>query len=90
MSHISWQVVTVACIGAGCALTANLLSFKMIEKLNNKLPEQRQISYLWWGTEVRRDYKQMYARDGIVIVHDLCLAGVVLSFLLALKYWVFA
>lgn len=88
--HIPWQMVPIASVGAASTLTANLLSFKMIEKVNAALPEQQQISYFWWSTEVRQKYKQMYGRDAIVAVHDLCLIAMGVTFLLALRYWVFA
>ena len=31
-----------------CAITATLVIFDMVERVNEKLPEERQFSPLWW------------------------------------------
>ena len=71
------------------ALSANLISFRMIEKLNNRLPEREHISYVWWGTEVRRKFKQAYPQDKLAVALDACYVTMFACFLVVVRYWVF-
>ena len=88
-AHIPWPVIPAACLGVFSALLANLVSFRMIEKLNTRLPERERISYVWWGSEVRRTFKQTYPRDKMVVALDASVVTMVLCFLVVIRYWVF-
>jgi hypothetical protein len=66
-----------------------MLWFIMIGKINERVPENERISYFWWGTEVRRKYKQLYPASKLPLLADVCLVLMVLSFLLLLRFWVF-
>ena len=66
-----------------------MLSFIMIGKINERVPENERISYFWWGTEVRRRYKQIYPAGKLALLADLCLVLMVFSFLLLIRFWAF-
>lgn len=61
----------------------------MIEKLNSQLPEKEHISYVWWGTEVRRKFKALHPHNRMIVVLDGCYIIMVLCFLIGIRYWVF-
>ena len=88
-THLRWQVIPAVCVGAPSAVVANLVSFRMIEKLNRGVPEQEHTSYVWWGTEVRGKFKRAYPRDKTVVVLDASVITMILCFLVAIRYWVF-
>jgi hypothetical protein len=83
------RVIVIALLGGSFAIFANMLSFLMIGKINERVPENERISYFWWGTEVRRRYKQLYPTSKLALLADLCLMLMVLCFLLLIRFWVF-
>jgi hypothetical protein len=87
--QISLPAMISVCLGTSGAVLANLISFVMIGKINERVPEDQRISYLWWGTEVRRRFKQLYPGNRLVFLHDCCLAATVLGFFLGVRFWVF-
>jgi hypothetical protein len=87
-SHLT-VVIFAACIGASAAILANMISFVMIGKINEQVPQGERISYLWWGTNVRRRFKQLYPGNRLVILLDSCLVLMILCFLLGVRFWVF-
>ncbi len=54
------------------AILANMISFIMIGKINERAPENERISYFWWGTEVRRRFKSLYPDSKLTRFLDLC------------------
>jgi hypothetical protein len=74
--------IIVVCLGASFAIFANMLSFIMIGKINERVPENERISYLWWGTEVRKKFKQIYPDNRLVLLLDSCVVLMVLLFVL--------
>jgi hypothetical protein len=86
---IPLSVIVIALLGGSFAIFANMLSFIMIGKINERVPENERISYFWWGTEVRKRYKQFYPASKLALLADLCLVMMVLSFLLLIRFWVF-
>ena len=87
--RISLPVLIIFCLGASSAIFANILCFVMIGKINERVKENERISYIWWGTEVRRKFKQLYPESRLVLLLDSCAVIMVLSFLFLIKYWVF-
>ena len=87
--QISWPVIIAVCLGTSSAVFANLISFVMIGKVNERVPESERISYLRWGTEVRRRFKLLYPGNRLVLLLDCCLALMILCFVLGIKFWVF-
>jgi hypothetical protein len=49
-----------------------MVSFFMIGKVNERLPITQRISYLWWGSEVRTRFKQLYPSSRLIWLHDSC------------------
>ena len=83
------RVIAIAFLGGSFAIFANMLSFIMIGKINERVPENERISYFWWSTEVRKRYKQFYPASKLALLADLCLVLMVFSFLLVIRFWVF-
>ena len=90
ISQISLPVFLVGCIGGSAAAFANLISFMMIGKINERSPENERISYLWWGTEVRRRFKQLYPGSRLVLLLDSCVVLMVLCGIFLIRFWVFS
>jgi hypothetical protein len=89
MTQISWPVILAACVGGTAAILANMISFIMIGKINTVLPEGERISYLWWGSGVRKRFKQLYPRNKLVLLRDSCLVMMILCFIVVVRFWVF-
>ncbi len=81
--------IIFASLGGSFAIFANTLYFIMIGKINERVPESERISYLWWGTEVRKKFKQFYPGSRLVLLLDSCLVLMVLCFVFLLRFWVF-
>jgi hypothetical protein len=86
---IPLRVIVIALLAGSFAIFANMLSFVMIGKINERVPESERISYFWWGTEVRKRYKHLYPAGKLSLLADLCLILMVVCFLLLVKFWVF-
>ena len=89
MSQISLPVIIAGSLMTSPAVLANMLSFIMVGKINERLPENERISYFWWGTEVRRRFKRLYPKNRLVFLLDSCVFLMVLCFLLLIRFWVF-
>jgi hypothetical protein len=83
------RVIVIALLFGSFAILANMVSFIMIGKINERVPENERISYFWWSTEVRKRYKQFYPASKLALLADLCLVLMVLFFLLLVRFWVF-
>jgi hypothetical protein len=79
--QISLPDIVIGCLGGSAAVIANMTSFVMIGKINERAPEHERISYLRWGTEVRRRFKQLYPGNRLVVLLDACIVLMVLSFI---------
>ena len=79
--QISLPDLIAGCVMASGAVFANLISFAMIGKINERVPGNERISYLRWGTEVRRKFKQLYPGDRLVVLLDACIVLMVLGFI---------
>ncbi len=86
---IPLRVIVIGLLGGSFAIFANMLSFIMIGKINERVAESERISYFWWGTEVRRRFKQLYPASKLALLADICLGLTVVSFLLLIRFWVF-
>jgi hypothetical protein len=78
--QISLRDLIAGCVGASSAVFANLISFVMIGKINERVPESERISYLWWGTGVRRRFKELYPGNKLAFLLDSCVVLMILSF----------
>jgi hypothetical protein len=86
---ISWPVIIAGSLGASATIFANVISFVMIGKINERVPESRRISYVWWGTDVRTRFRQLYPENRLVLLLDSCVAMTVLCFIVLMRFWVF-
>jgi hypothetical protein len=89
MSPFTVRAIVVGLIGGSFAIFANMISFAMIGKINERVPESERISYFWWGTEVRKRFKELYPESRLTLLLDLCVILMVVSFLVLLRVWVF-
>ena len=83
------RAIIAAGLGGSFAVLANTLSFIMIGKVNERVPENERISYFWWGTEVRRRFKQLYPESRLVFLRDLCVVLMAVCFVFLIRFWVF-
>ena len=89
ISLIPPPVTIAVCLGALSTISANILSFIMIGKINERVPVNDRVSYFWWGTEVRKKFKQLYPGNKLVLLLDSCFALMLICSLLLIKFWVF-
>ena len=89
MPPFTVRAIVVALIGGSFAIFANMISFDMIGKINERAPENERISYFWWGTEVRKRFKELYPESRLTLLLDLCVILMVICFLVLLRVWVF-
>jgi len=89
MPPFTVRAIVVALIGGSFAVFANMISFSMIGKINERVPENERISYFWWGTEVRKRFKELYPESRLTLLLDLCVILMVICFLVLLRVWVF-
>ena len=89
MTQISLPVIVAVCLIATAAVVANMISFVMVGKLNIRLPDSERITYLWWGTGVRKQFKQLHPGNKLIYLLDSCLVIMILCFIFLIKFWVF-
>jgi hypothetical protein len=83
------NIVFIALLGGLFAIAANMLSFVMIGKINERVSEAERISYFWWGTEVRKRYKELFPASKLPLLVNICLVTLFVVFALVVKFWVF-
>jgi len=86
---VSLPVLMAAGLMASSAILANMLSLIMIGKINERVPESERISYFWWGSDVRRRFKELYPENRLVFLLDCCVGLMILSFIVLIRFWVF-
>lgn len=70
-THIIVEIGAFMC-GVVCAITATLVVFEMVDRVNEKLPEDRQLSPLWWYPS---KYSRLVPNTGDSIRAELTSAG---------------
>jgi hypothetical protein len=78
--QVSLFDIVAGCLFGSAAVFANMIYFVMIGKINERVPENERISYLWWGTEVRKRFKQLYPANKLVLLLDSSVAFMFLCF----------
>ena len=76
--------VVFMCLGGSFAILSNLIYFVMIGKINERVPPDQRVSYIWWGSEVKRKYSQLYPDDKLAVMLNVCLTLTVICFPLLL------
>lgn len=68
-AHVIIGIAAFICCVA-CAITSSFVVFQMVDKVNDKLPEERQFSVIWWyWSKYKRlfaEYKRLYP-DGSLL-----------------------
>jgi hypothetical protein len=74
-----------------CGIGSSLVSFEMIERVNERLPKDQQFATLWWYCpKIRRlwrEYKTLYP-DGSLL-NRLRILGVLIFACLLICFWAF-
>jgi len=78
-----WEVVFM-CLGGSFAILGNIIYFDMIGKINDRVPKGERVSYLLWGTEVRKKYKELYPTSRLSLLLNVCVAFMLVCFPLML------
>ena len=78
------KAVIFMCLSGSGAILANMISFVMIGKINERVPPSERISYIIWGTEVRRKYKELYPESHLTLLLGFCIFLMVACFPLML------
>lgn len=87
--QMSFPVIFAACLAGSVAIIANMISFMMIGKINEGLPEGERVSYFWWGTQARTRFKQLYPGSKLVLLLDFCIVMMIICFIFLVRFWVF-
>ena len=76
MLKLDLHTVAAAILGSiasACALTSGHFFYQELGSVNRKLPDDRQISYLWWYSDkyarVRSEYKRLYPDGNLHRLH---------------------
>jgi len=78
------RLLVVGLIGGGIAFTANMLAFAIIDQINQKLPKESQVSWLWYGNEIKKQHREMYPNSKLVPLLNACSFGLVIWFLIGI------
>jgi hypothetical protein len=78
--------ITAFICGVVCAITGSFVAFQMVDKVNDKLPEECQFSPIWWyWSKYQRlfaEYKKLYP-DGRLLRRFRILGVLAFAYLLA-------
>jgi hypothetical protein len=85
-AHLVAGIIAFVC-GVACAIASSLVCSEMVDRVNDKLPEESQFSHLWWyWSKYQRlyaEYKRLYPDGGLLrTIRVLQVLGVA-SFVLA-------
>ena len=89
IGQITWPAVVAVCIFTSGAVLANMIFFVMIGKINTRLPESERISYVFWGTEVRTQFKRLFPGHKLILLLDACMVLMIVGLVLRVRSWVF-
>ena len=68
VQHLIAGIIGFVC-GVACAMAASLVCFEMVDRVNDRLPEESQFSHLWYWSKYRRfytEYKRLYPNGGLL------------------------
>ena len=82
------RLLVVSLIGGGIALAANMLSFSIVAQINQKLPKEKHLSFIWWGSEIKQQHRELYPNSKRVPTLNALTAGLVVWFLVSVWVWV--
>jgi len=77
-------IVALACVSV-CGVVGSLVSFEMVDKVNEKLPKEEQFAPLGWyyskSRRFNREYKRLYP-DGRLLMKVRVISAVMFACLL--------
>lgn len=88
-TFIPLDIIVVALFFGAFAIAANILSFVMVAKVNERVPEAERISYLRWDTEIQKRYKEFYPTSKLPILVNICVVIMLVGSAFVVRYWVF-
>jgi hypothetical protein len=77
------KFLVLGLIGGGIAFSANLLAFAMIEQINQKVSEDKQISLFWYGSRIGRQHRELYLNSKLAYQLNICTVCLVIWFLVS-------
>ena len=89
MTFTPLNVIVIVLLGGFFAIAANMLSFVMIGKINERVPEAERVSYFWWSTGVKKRYKELFPSSKIPLLVNVCVVMLLVVFALTVRFWVF-
>ena len=87
--HMSWYAAIAFFVGSAAAVSANVISWRMIGMINTKVSETERISYVLWSGEVRPRFKRLFPNHRLAHLLDVSVVVMVLSFAALVRFWVF-
>jgi len=72
--------LTMGLVAGGFAITANMLALIMIGKINEKVEPDQRISYFFWGSGIKKRFRELYPGSWLLAALRGCELGLVLSF----------
>lgn len=67
-THVIVGIVAFIC-SVLCAITGTVVGFEMVDKVNERLPENRQFSHLWWHLSKLKqllvEYERLYPNGAL-------------------------
>ena len=84
------RAIIFGLVGGSLAILANMISFIMIGKINERVPESERISHFWWGTDVYSKFKRLYPDSKLTRLLYLCIILMVVCFVILQRVWVFS
>lgn len=90
MPPFTARAVVLALVGGSFAILANMISLIMIGKINERVPESERLSYIFWGTEVKKKFKQLYPGSKLTLLFNLCIILMVICGVLLVRFWIFS
>jgi len=87
--HVSIPVIIAGALMTSAVISANMLSYMMIGKINERVPEKERISYVRWGLGVRKRFKQLYPGHALAYALDCCFVLMAVCIVVLIRFWVF-
>jgi hypothetical protein len=76
--------IVFMCLGGSFAILSNIIYFLMIGKINERVPPDQRVSYILWGSEVKRKYSRLYPESRLTLLLNVCVTLMLVCFPLML------
>jgi hypothetical protein len=74
--------IILGVIGGAFALAANIITFTIIDQINQKVSNNERIDWVHWGSGIRKQNRRLYPGSRLVLAMDACAALMVSTFLI--------